>query len=306
MEPQTQQFNTFNLLNFTPDTTLMYVNYFINHLVHKGNILYGAGAGTWNPISYFQNYATTAVDYLDYHLYPINYSCLNDEVFQIDSIAMANGKKIVVGECWLHKNSDSEYVYTNQLILEAQDDERDVLNYFEGVDTQFVQMMINLSQQANIELVNFFNTPSEFGYLAYGPPFDTMSAAMVTAIGTKLEYDNMFKMQLGPCGVFTRNAIAKINCSTDTTVNTGVKNPPPDIAVYIYPNPTSKQLTVICDQTLQGIDVYDVFGQNIKGITIDNISDNALIDVSGLISGVYFLKVQTTKGTLVNRFVKED
>ena len=133
------------------------MQYFLSHLNKNGKTLPGAGAGTWNKLAYFTNYATTGIDYLDYHVYPLNTTGLDPMVFQVDSIAHANNKRIVVGECWDNKFSDSEYVANpSQTYTIEINAERNVFDYFEYIDTLFQQTMIDLSQQANIDMVNFF------------------------------------------------------------------------------------------------------------------------------------------------------
>ncbi len=292
MEPQTQADNMFHLLSFAADSTLMYVNYFINHLQRKGAILYGAGAGSWNTLNYFQKYATTAVDYLDYHVYPINGKCFNNTVFQVDSIAKAYNKKIIIGECGLHKESDSEYVaattnFVYQANLDNIDQERSVFNYFEGIDTLFQQAMINLSQQAEIELVDFFDTEREFGYLTWNTNYDTMSVAKISKIGTTAEYNNMYNLQLGALGRFTKKAISHVNC---TVTGIGTIESLSD-AIRIYPNPFTSQTTISFsqEQTNTTIKITDILGKEIK--LINFTGKQCTIEKGTTQAGIYFVQI---------------
>jgi len=227
MEPETQAANMYNILNFSPDSTVKYVTYFLNNLnLHGKNVLLGAGAGNWNLLQYWENYATITsttnpLNYLDIHIYPINGRTFNPIVFKVDSIAAKYNKIMVVGECSLHKNTDSEYV-SNVPNLQALLGERDVFNYFEGIDTLFQRSMMNLSQQANIQMVNFFNSPVEFGYITWKNSYGSLTTSQISAIGSDSEYANMYNMKLGALGTWTQNAIAglsKLNVSTGSGVS---------------------------------------------------------------------------------------
>ena len=68
----------------------------------------------------------------------------------------------------------------------------------------------------------------------------------------------------------------------------------------LYPNPASNQLRIETEERLRSILVSDING---KAIEV-NINNN-LVDVSNLSSGLYFIQVQTEKGILREKFIKE-
>ena len=80
----------------------------------------------------------------------------------------------------------------------------------------------------------------------------------------------------------------------------------------IYPNPANDKLyieTLTQTQTLtmtqtptMTVEIYDVYGRQ---QTTDNGQQLSCIDVSKLNSGVYFVKVVTSKGEVIKRFVKK-
>ena len=301
MEPNTDNANLYYLLNFSADTCLYYVNYFLSNL-DKKNTLLGAGAGTWNNISYFADFATTNIDYMDYHVYPVAGTCLNPMIFMVDSIAQANNKKIIIGECWCHKTSDSEWVYNTDLDFWRDTFYiRDDFNYFEHTDTQFTQIMINLSQQAHIELVDFFAVEYEFGYLGWNAGYASLPGSAINAIDDSINYSNMYQMRLGPLGVFTKNAIAQINCSQETAI----LMPETDIGMEIYPNPASAQLRVNFDGAVQNIEIFNVIGQKVQEIKVNNCTGTQLIDISSLSAGLYFARVLAPPVYAVQKFIKE-
>ncbi|WP_313807742.1 T9SS type A sorting domain-containing protein [Flavobacterium sp.] len=71
----------------------------------------------------------------------------------------------------------------------------------------------------------------------------------------------------------------------------------------IFPNPTHSTLTVANDYTIDNIEVYNLTGQKLitKGFT----SNNAIIDVSSLTSGVYMLKVFRGEEVKSIQFIKQ-
>ena len=214
-EPITEVGNTYGFISFTPDSTLSYVKYWCDNLKHKGTMLWGAGAISTDKEQYFINYATVnKLDYLDYHLFTANNTSMIPAVFTIDSIAKANGKQVVVGECWCHAESDSEET-ANTYPGHYSDlaDERDIFNYFEQKDTLFEQAMINLSQLEDIPFVNFFRMTEQNYYLTYKNSYHLPSekADAESSVVENMETDsanaNMHNRQLGALGKFTKKAI---------------------------------------------------------------------------------------------------
>jgi Concanavalin A-like lectin/glucanases superfamily/Secretion system C-terminal sorting domain len=85
----------------------------------------------------------------------------------------------------------------------------------------------------------------------------------------------------------------------------------PEIAnteFIIYPNPVSQILTIETVNTEGGIkalEIYNPVGQFVLKPMISTISTNQIVDVSSLSKGFYFVKVYTSKGVGVVKFVKE-
>ncbi|MGP8216954.1 MAG: T9SS type A sorting domain-containing protein [Bacteroidia bacterium] len=308
VEPETMNLNLLHLVPFNTSTTLLQLEYFLTNLKHKGNILFGAGAGTWDALTYFENYASikngtypNSLDYLDYHMFMANGTEFNPEAFQIDSIAKANGKRLVIGECNLFQNSDSEYnAHSYPGYWANVDGERDKFDYFEGIDTMFQQAVINLSQLASIDMVNFYPAYDEFGYITWQNSYSSQSATAVSDTGEKQQKNDMFKMQLGPLGIFTQKAIAKINCKPS-----GINTLEPITGISIYPNPASEQLLISFDEAVQCIEIDNLLGQSITELKVNCTLNKETIDISNLSSGIYFVKLLTEKGYSVKKFVKE-
>jgi hypothetical protein len=221
-------------------------------------------------------------------------------LFMVDSIAQANNKKIIIGECWAHKLTDAEWASNNN--LDHWTDtfyQRDDFNYFEPLDTSFTRIMINLSQQAHIDLVDFFSAEYEFGYLTWNSTYASLSAARSNKINDSIDYSNMYNMQLGPLGVFTKNAIEHINC-TPSSIN----SPETGTGMLIYPNPASGQLKVSLDRPIKSIEIYNVLGQIQMGYDENNLASEVLLDLTTLPAGAYLVKALTQKGSEVRMLVK--
>jgi fibronectin type 3 domain-containing protein len=71
----------------------------------------------------------------------------------------------------------------------------------------------------------------------------------------------------------------------------------------IYPNPVNDKLVIETEEIVKEVFVYDIYGRR-QELSAVSYQPSA-IDVSGLNSGVYFVKVVTANGEIVKRFVKE-
>ncbi|MBQ5855896.1 MAG: T9SS type A sorting domain-containing protein [Bacteroidales bacterium] len=77
-----------------------------------------------------------------------------------------------------------------------------------------------------------------------------------------------------------------------------------DSNVEIYPNPVDDRLYIeTLTQTLT-IEIYDVFGR-LQDYKTTRLQGNVAIDVTDLKSGIYFVKINTEKGNIVKRIIKQ-
>ena len=49
------------------------------------------------------------LDYLDFHIYPVQYGFASDRVLKAAETARAKGKRVSIGEAWLYKVSSREF-----------------------------------------------------------------------------------------------------------------------------------------------------------------------------------------------------
>ncbi len=68
----------------------------------------------------------------------------------------------------------------------------------------------------------------------------------------------------------------------------------------IYPNPSNNIINIASSNNVEEVSIYDI---NSKKVLTSRTS--AIIDVSKLNSGIYFIKVQTDKGEFSQKFIKE-
>jgi len=90
-----------------------------------------------------------------------------------------------------------------------------------------------------------------------------------------------------------------LNCNGSVGVNEQVSQS----SLTVYPNPATSQLTLQLQsrQVIENVSIMDVTGKTVKTI----ITNNNTIDVSNLVKGIYFLQVQTEKGIVNSKFIKE-
>ena len=72
----------------------------------------------------------------------------------------------------------------------------------------------------------------------------------------------------------------------------------------IYPNPVNDRLYVEAGTEINEVVVYDVFGR-LQVTETPSHQGNVVIDVENLKSGIYFVKINTEKGNIVKRIIKQ-
>lgn len=68
----------------------------------------------------------------------------------------------------------------------------------------------------------------------------------------------------------------------------------------IYPNPVNDDLTISTDETIESVQVLDLVGKTV----ISSSAVNGSVNVSSLKSGIYVVKVNSSKGSATSKFVK--
>lgn len=92
--------------------------------------------------------------------------------------------------------------------------------------------------------------------------------------------------------------ILYLNTTGLLNINDNLKN----LDILIYPNPTSKYLNI---KSNSDVNIIQTTLTNISGRLIYGTISNNRIDVSCLSNGLYFLKIQTEKGIITKKFIKD-
>lgn len=193
-EPETQSRNTG--LDFSVDNYIDIVQYVLDGLDRK-EVLIGAGAGTWEDLSYIQRLsAETSIDYIDVHIYPIQGDLVLDRMEQIKTIADTYQKEIAIGETWLYKCRLKELTQLSYLEIY----ERDVFGFWAPLDSSFLRLMVNLSYYTECEVLNVFWMQYLWGYLPYNIITSSLSASKRYDAVAKVAGQNMMNDTLSETG----------------------------------------------------------------------------------------------------------
>jgi fibronectin type 3 domain-containing protein len=139
--------------------------------------LMGAGFGSWMPatgpsslLSYIDAYTALPLDYIDFHLLPIN-TVNNDDfianTLTISSIAAAAGKPVAISQAWLSKVAASEWdgYSTASLDLERS---RQPFSFWSPLDSYFMQTAQALAQYTNLLYLDLEQSYFLNAYQTYG------------------------------------------------------------------------------------------------------------------------------------------
>jgi len=131
------------------------------------NVKVGAGVGSWvqNLTEYISDYVALPLNYIDFHIYPINTE--NNQSFignalTIASMAAAAGMPVAMSEVWLWKMENSEW----QVLSPDTFLSRESFAFWQPENTLFLQTMQNLANYTQM----IYQAPSEPTYFnAYQP-----------------------------------------------------------------------------------------------------------------------------------------
>ncbi|MDR2971064.1 MAG: T9SS type A sorting domain-containing protein [Bacteroidales bacterium] len=75
--------------------------------------------------------------------------------------------------------------------------------------------------------------------------------------------------------------------------------------LQVYPNPTTGELRVTSDELqVTSIEVFDIYGRTVS-THYSLLTTHYSMDISHLANGIYFLKIQTEKGMVMKKIVKQ-
>ena len=139
--------------------------------------LMGAGFGSWMPttgtpslLNYINAYTALPLDYIDFHLLPINTVNTDDFIantLTIAEMAAAAGKPVAISQAWLSKVAASEWdgYSTASLDLERS---RQPFSFWSPLDSYFLQTAQALAQYTNLLYLDLEQSYFLNAYQTYG------------------------------------------------------------------------------------------------------------------------------------------
>ena len=202
-EPDTQTRNTG--ISFSPAEFAGTVRRVAAGLDHAG-VKLGAGAGSWVSIDYFKALAGIAeLHYLDFHIYPVQYGFASDRILKAGEAARAKGKRVSIGAAWLYKASGREF----NRISPAEAFARDAFSFWQPLDANFIQLIVNLARTIDAEFCSFFGTKYLYAYIEHTPETSRLSAGRIMELGEHAAAENIRKGNLSQTGERFKELIAK-------------------------------------------------------------------------------------------------
>ena len=77
-----------------------------------------------------------------------------------------------------------------------------------------------------------------------------------------------------------------------------------EIQCKVYPNPVNDRLYIATEDEVENVVVYDIYGRH-QVTETPRHQGNLTIDLENLKSGIYFVKINTEKGNIVKRIIKD-
>ena len=253
----------------------------------------GAGFGSWvaNLTTYLSDYVALPLDYIDFHVYPINNEgggSLIGNALTIASAAAAAGKPVAMSETWLWKMEDSEWL----VLTPDQYRAREPFSFWAPENTYFLQTMQNLANYTQM----LYQAPSEpnffFTYQTYGGTVANGGAANCTCTTTSCSGTTIINTE-------TSLAATANTQSVYTTTGIGYYNllvspadtVPPSTPANLTGNAISTTVTLSWSPSTDNIGVA---GYNVirNGAWIANTSETAYSDSGLATSTTYDYQIQ--------------
>jgi len=153
------------------------------------NVKLGAGFGNWQPnspsslLDYTTTYVTLPLDYIDFHVYPVNTEATGsfiDNTLLIASTAALAGKPVAISEAFLWKMENSEWNVQNGQYYRA----RQPFSFWGPLDATFMQTMASLAKYTNMIYMAPEGPQYLFAYQTYGGTSTNGGAATCTCTTT--------------------------------------------------------------------------------------------------------------------------
>ena len=138
--------------------------------------------------------------------------------------------------------------------------------------------------------------PTETNYTANGNGEVTIGFDRNGSYSYKVDY-------LGAIAEGTITAIGRNETKEITFSLVGIENQTIENKINLYPNPSTKNITVESTSKIDYIQIYNLSGKMVKSVSIKERT--ATIKVSDLSPGVYLISITNKNGTTSKQFIKE-
>jgi hypothetical protein len=172
----------------SPTQFAAYVNFILDGLP-RGNTKIGAGVGTWGNLGYAQTLAnSTALDFIDTHVYPIVGTASLQQIITINNIAKQHGKWLNLDEAWLSK---VDTLQPTSIADNAENFRKDVYSFWAPLDQEFLGTIVKTAQLEGIQYISPFWSTYFFGYVDYDQNTSTMSYNDLTTLDNRIAAQNL-------------------------------------------------------------------------------------------------------------------
>jgi len=101
------------------------------------------------------------------------------------------------------------------------------------------------------------------------------------------------------------NIVASHSIHAEFKSTIGISDNNQNTTIQIVPNPTTGELRIDNGQlTIDNVEIFDIYGSKLSSHHLIFSSSNHLINISHLQAGIYFVKITTGEGTVVQKVVK--
>ena len=180
-------------------------SYVLNGLEHSGTLM-GSGTGTWSNMNYIRELVKIRdLDYIDMHIYPIDYL---QGVVDAAEIARVANKRLVLAEIGLYKVRDSEMSDLGRMATQAIIYSRDIFSFWEPLDSKFLQVVVKMAKCNGYEFISPFWSTHLSSYIDYDYSTKNMTYNQLRQLDNNAAYTNAVAGKLSGWGETYRKIIA--------------------------------------------------------------------------------------------------
>ena len=272
-EPQTEYDNSLQTELNTPSGSYAMLSQLIAAVQQAGvpgmQIGAGTGTGQTNALSFIQQYVTLPLNFIDFHIYPVNGGNL-PIALQIVNTAAAAGMPVAMTEYWLWKVADNELGVLSDGDIRA----RNPFNFWEPLDAYFIQTMENLAHHSRMIFQNPFDSESFAAYLPYNSSTESLSDSAILSQESSQASQDLNQAIYTPTAMAYYTSLVAPPDTTPPTVPTGLTGG--------SANPTTDTLNWVASTDNVGVAGYNVLRNGVlAGTTAStNYQDSGLTEAT--------------------------